>query len=175
MFMAIADEDKMTIVIQKLRLQRGWSQEQLADVSGVSVRTIQRIERGQPGSLETLKALAAVFDVDFDQLQGPAMTTTDTPHPRHTEPGIDSAEALAFAHVRRKRAFFVHLTQYVLVIGLLAVVNLMTSPKYLWFLWPALGWGLGLLSHGAGVFQVVPFLGADWERREVEKALGRKL
>lgn len=173
--MAIADEDKMTIVIQKLRLQRGWSQEQLADVSGVSVRTIQRIERGQPGSLETLKALAAVFDVDFDQLQGPAMTTTDTPHPRHAEPGIDSAEALAFAHVRKKRAFFVHLTQYVVVIAALAAINLIGYPQYLWFVWPALGWGIGVLSHGATVFQLVPFLGADWERREVEKALGRKL
>ncbi|MCE2677030.1 MAG: helix-turn-helix domain-containing protein [Burkholderiaceae bacterium] len=28
-------------MIQKLRLQRGWSQQQLADLSGLSVRTIQ--------------------------------------------------------------------------------------------------------------------------------------
>ena len=174
--LAIADEDMMTMLIQKLRLQRGWSQEQLSDVSGVSVRTIQRLERGQPGSLETLKALAAVFDVDIDQIQGPAMSTIDpAPEPRLADHGLDSAEALAFAHVRKKRAFFVHLTQYVLVIGLLAAINLLTYPRYLWFVWPALGWGLGVLSHGAGVFQFIPFLGADWERREVEKALGRKL
>ncbi|MFN6100724.1 MAG: helix-turn-helix domain-containing protein [Burkholderiales bacterium] len=31
-------------MIQKLRLQRGWSQQQLADLSGLSVRTIQRLE-----------------------------------------------------------------------------------------------------------------------------------
>lgn len=165
----------MTILIQKLRLQRGWSQEQLADVSGVSVRTIQRLERGQPGSLETLKALAAVFDVDIDQIQGPAMTSTDSVPPRPTDPGFDSAEALALAHVRKKRAFFVHLSQYVIIIGGLAVVNLLSYPKYLWFVWPALGWGLGLMSHAASVFQIVPFMGAEWERREVEKALGRKL
>ncbi|WP_296082988.1 helix-turn-helix transcriptional regulator [uncultured Agrobacterium sp.] len=42
------------MLVQKLRLQRGWSQEQLATVSGFSVRTIQRIERGQSASLETL-------------------------------------------------------------------------------------------------------------------------
>jgi len=42
------------MLVQKLRLQRGWSQEQLAIVSGLSVRTIQRIERGQSASLETL-------------------------------------------------------------------------------------------------------------------------
>jgi transcriptional regulator with XRE-family HTH domain len=45
-------------LVQKLRLQRGWSQEQLAELSTLSVRTVQRIERGQTASLETLKALA---------------------------------------------------------------------------------------------------------------------
>lgn len=42
------------MLVQKLRLQRGWSQEQLATVGGLSVRTIQRIERCQSASLETL-------------------------------------------------------------------------------------------------------------------------
>jgi len=51
------------MLIQKLRLRRGWSQEQLAEVSGLSVRTIQRLERGQPGSLETTNALASVISV----------------------------------------------------------------------------------------------------------------
>jgi transcriptional regulator with XRE-family HTH domain len=34
------------MTLQKLRIQKGWSQEQLADLSGLSVCTIQRIERG---------------------------------------------------------------------------------------------------------------------------------
>ena len=38
--------DDSPLLIQKLRLQRGWSQEQLAELTGLSVRTIQRIERG---------------------------------------------------------------------------------------------------------------------------------
>jgi DNA-binding XRE family transcriptional regulator len=66
---------EVNMLIQKLRLQRGWSQEQLADVSGLSVRTIQRLEGGQPGSLESMNALAAVFDVDLDQLKEPSMET----------------------------------------------------------------------------------------------------
>jgi len=45
------------MLIQKLRLQHGWSQQQLAELSGISVRTIQRIERGQPASTESLKSL----------------------------------------------------------------------------------------------------------------------
>src|SRR5205814_6188705 len=53
------------MLIQKLRLKRGWSQQQLADASGLSVRTIQRIENGAAASTESLKCLAAVFEVDF--------------------------------------------------------------------------------------------------------------
>jgi len=34
------------MLVRKLRLQRGWSQEHLAELVGVSVRTVQRIERG---------------------------------------------------------------------------------------------------------------------------------
>jgi Predicted transcription factor, homolog of eukaryotic MBF1 len=38
------------MIVRKLRLQRGWSQDQLAQLSDLSIRTIQRIERGQtPG------------------------------------------------------------------------------------------------------------------------------
>ena len=155
------------MLIQKLRLQRGWSQEQLAEVSGLSVRTIQRLERGQPGSLETMNALAAVFETDLDRLKEPTM---DTPRP-----DIRPDEALALAHVRKVKAFYVHLTQYLIVIPILAVINLMGYPQYLWFVWPALGWGLGLLAHGASVFHFVPFLDGAWERRQVEKHLGRKL
>ena len=64
------------MLIQKLRLQRGWSQEQLAELSGLSARTIQRLERGQPASLETLKALGAAFDVDVSTLKEPDMSPT---------------------------------------------------------------------------------------------------
>ncbi|PLL91167.1 DNA-binding protein, partial [Klebsiella michiganensis] len=38
--------------VKQLRLQRAWSQEQLAELAGVSVRTIQRIENGDRPGLE---------------------------------------------------------------------------------------------------------------------------
>lgn len=154
--------------IQKFRLQRGWSQEQLAEVSGLSVRTIQRIESGQTPSLETLNSLAAVFDVDLSQLKE---TDMDTPINRD----FRSEEALALAHVRRLRGFYMHLAQYVLVIGGLTVINLLLVPHYFWVLWVAGGWGMGLLIHGLRVFDRIPFLNGKWERREVEKYLGRQL
>ena len=56
------------MLIQKLRLKRGWSQQQLAEAAGLSARTIQRVEAGHPASIETLKSIAAVFEVDFSTL-----------------------------------------------------------------------------------------------------------
>lgn len=155
------------MLIQKLRLQRGWSQEQLAEVSGLSVRTIQRLERGHPGSLESMNALAAVFEIDLDRLKEPAM---DMPRAN-----LPPDEALALAHVRKVKAFYVNLTSYVVVIAGLAAINLIGYPQYLWFIWPALGWGLAVASQALTVFGAVPFLNGDWERRQVEKYLGRKL
>ncbi len=57
------------MIIRKLRLRSGWSQDQLAELSGLSIRTIQRIERGQKPSLESLKSLAAVFEMNVSDLQ----------------------------------------------------------------------------------------------------------
>ena len=156
------------MLIQKLRLQRGWSQEQLADLSGLSVRTIQRLERGQTASVESLKALGAAFEIDFSDLKEPDMNTTPSQNVR-------ADEVLALAHVRKLKGFYIHLTIFCIVIGFLAIVNLMTYHRYLWFLWSASGWGIGLLIHGLRVFDRVPFLNGDWERRQVEKYLGREL
>jgi transcriptional regulator with XRE-family HTH domain len=54
--------------IKKLRLERHWSQEQLAEMSGLSTRTIQRIESGQNADFETLKSLASVFEINLSSL-----------------------------------------------------------------------------------------------------------
>ena len=58
--------------VKQLRLQRAWSQEQLAEMAGLSVRTIQRIENGERPGLETLSALAAVFEVTVAEIGGEA-------------------------------------------------------------------------------------------------------
>ena len=51
--------------IKKLRLERHWYQDQLAEMSGLSIRTIQRIENGENAGLESLKSLAAVFEINI--------------------------------------------------------------------------------------------------------------
>ena len=50
------------------RKSKAWSQQHLADVSALSLRTIQRVENEGTGSLETVKALAACFELDVNAL-----------------------------------------------------------------------------------------------------------
>ena len=45
------------------------------------------------------------------------------------------------------RGVAVHLFIYLSVNALLIFINLTTSPDSLWFIWPLLGWGLGLAGH----------------------------
>ncbi|KTD95707.1 MULTISPECIES: 2TM domain-containing protein [unclassified Pseudoalteromonas] len=42
--------------------------------------------------------------------------------------------------------FFENLKRYLAVLTLLTVINLITSPNYLWVIWPALGMGIALLN-----------------------------
>jgi transcriptional regulator with XRE-family HTH domain len=70
--------DEMAINAQQLRSlreQRGWSQEQLADVSGLSARTIQRVEATGAASLETRMALAAALELAPADLLVPAQAS----------------------------------------------------------------------------------------------------
>ena len=46
------------------------------------------------------------------------------------------------------RAFLIHLAIYALVVALCAAVNLWLRPDNLWFIWVALGWGIGVAAHG---------------------------
>lgn len=54
--------------IRCLRQDRGWSQEHLSEAAGLSLRTIQRVEKGTRFSDATARALAAAFDIPLDTL-----------------------------------------------------------------------------------------------------------
>ncbi|WP_293809505.1 2TM domain-containing protein [uncultured Bosea sp.] len=157
------------MLIQKLRLQRGWSQEQLAHLSGLSVRTIQRIENGQAPSVESLKSLASVFEMDFSELRENDMILADR------TPAITPDEELALNQVREIKRFYLRIMQYAVVVAILAAINLTMDARYLWFLWVALFWGVALAFKGLRVFDKIPFLNAAWEKRQVERKLGRQL
>ena len=151
------------MIVRKLRLNKGWSQEQLANLCNLSVRTIQRIERGQKPSLETLTSLAAVFEINVSDL------TAETDMPEKAK--ISKEEEMAILYVRDIKGFYSHLIKYAVVIFCLLILNIVKTPNHYWVIWPALGWGVGLLFHGLNVFEVFNFFGADWEKRQIEKRL----
>ncbi|SHI15984.1 helix-turn-helix domain-containing protein [Ferrimonas marina] len=62
------------MVLKQLRLGRYLSQEQLAQISGLSVRTIQRIESGHKASTESLRCLAAALEVEVETLTQPKVS-----------------------------------------------------------------------------------------------------
>lgn len=64
--------------VKFMRLQHGWSQQQLAAITDISVRTIQRIEKQGECSLESKMALASAFGVapnELDTLPNVALKT----------------------------------------------------------------------------------------------------
>lgn len=155
------------MIVRKLRIQRGWSQEQLAQFSGLSVRTIQRIERGKTAGLESLKSLAAVFEINIQDLQQGMVMDTNT--------NFSDKEIKVIEHVKDIKDFYSHLINYGIVVGALFILNLITSPNYIWAWWVAIGWGMGVISHGLSIFEITNFFGADWEKKQIEKRLNKKM
>ena len=128
--------------IKKWRAECCWSQEHVAEIAGISLRTLQRIENGRAVSRDTAMALAAVFELDVSVL------TLDIN--AEVKKAVEREEAKSL--VQFKMSFVIHLVTYILVIGMLLMINLASSPEKLWIIWPAVGWGIGVVTHGATVY-----------------------
>jgi hypothetical protein len=74
--------------------------------------------------------------------------------------------------VEAKLGFLIHLSVYVIVNILLVAINLMTFPRYLWFVWALLGWGVGLFCHGFAVFVLGE--GSSIKQRLIEKEMRKQ-
>lgn len=146
------------MLVRKLRLQRGWTQAELSEFSGLSIRSIQRIEQGRSYSMESAKALASVFEIDVARL---------------TDGGEEmDEEKQAVLYVKGLKEFWSHLFMYVIfVVAFMATVG----PGNPMVLWGSIGWGLGVIFHGLVAYEVINIFGPKWEKKMIEKRLGRKL
>jgi transcriptional regulator with XRE-family HTH domain len=152
------------MIVRKLRLQRGWTQEHLAEAAGLSARSIQRVERGHVPSLDTLNALAAVFEVPRSVLDPGETTMEATP--------LKDDEAEAIEYVKGLKEFYGHFFLYVLFVVVFGLVFGFDQP---FVYWGAIGWGLGVIANGLNAYEVLTFGTPKWERRMIEKRLGRPL
>ena len=85
------------------------------------------------------------------------------------EPLSPELERLARRRVRALLGLYLHALIYVIVIGGLSLLSLSQGKS--WSVWPAAGWGIGLLLHGVGVIAFGPGgrLGARLLDRERER------
>ena len=56
-------------------------------------------------------------------------------------------------HQERIKGLWIHLIVFLIMNTGLTTLNLMRNPEKLWFYWPLLGWGLGVMLHAAIVYR----------------------
>lgn len=86
----------------------------------------------------------------------------------------DDKYLLAKKKVEKIKGFYGNLTAFLLVNVVLICINLYTSPNHLWFYWPLMWWGLGVVIHGLKTFEVLPCLGKDWEERKIKELMEKE-
>lgn len=72
------------------------------------------------------------------------------------------------------KGFYGNLSSYMIVNTGLMILNLVTSPDQLWFIYPLLGWGIGVAIHAMAVFNYIPFLSRDWEDRKIKELMNKE-
>lgn len=155
------------MTIRQRRLEKGWSQQQLAEFAGVSLRTIQRIEKGNSPTIETLKSLAAVFEVDFNELlEHDASSEID-------ESSLSLEEKEELRHIRKVQRFLKDVAYFLVSIPFLWVISRFGDIDWVWSV--VFIWGAILLWDAYEVFDARDFFGKGWEKRMLEKRLGRKI
>lgn len=99
--------------VKKARLERAWSQSQLATIADVNLRTIQRLEKDGAASFETLRGVAQAFEVDVKELD-PASGTKkskvmiDPQKKVHLMPRLSSGKSLTAIVVGADQFQFEH-------------------------------------------------------------------
>ncbi|MFH0778114.1 MAG: 2TM domain-containing protein [Candidatus Eisenbacteria bacterium] len=75
--------------------------------------------------------------------------------------------------VEEIKGFYVHFSVYLIVNAGLVLINLLTSSHELWFYWPLLGWGIGIVAHAVSVFGLGGFWGPEWEERKIRELMDK--
>ncbi|MFT6699683.1 MAG: transcriptional regulator with XRE-family HTH domain [Porticoccaceae bacterium] len=139
--------------IKKMRLERHWSQEQLAEMSGLSIRTIQRIENGENAGLESLKSLAAVFETNIE----------DSNKKEEIEQIRKEEE-----YVQNVKGFYGFIALAILSLVGFFILALFDSDSEGWFLffYMLIFYALAL---GAAFLNIFDFFGENWKRKMINK------
>lgn len=75
--------------------------------------------------------------------------------------------------VRRLKARYIRLVNYLFLMVFLTMVNFLVSPDYWWVVWPAIGLGLGLVLQTLRAFDLTGRFFDDWEEKQIRKRLAK--
>jgi hypothetical protein len=77
--------------------------------------------------------------------------------------------------IKEQKEFYTHLATYVICGAFFFLLNVVTSPFHWWFVYPMLGWGIGLATHYFKVFGVPGSgIGSNaWEEKALEREMRR--
>ena len=106
----------------------------------------------------------------FFRVKLPILTEKLNPMNPYTPSQEQLAYEKAAKRVEELKGFYGNLISYCIFIPFLIFINFQTSPKYHWFWWPMLGWGIGVISHGIKTFGI----GTDWEERQIKKYMQKE-
>ncbi|MFJ7498743.1 helix-turn-helix domain-containing protein [Serratia grimesii] len=152
-----------TYRIRQLRLDKGWSQEQLATIAGLSTRTVQRIENGEQASLETLTAIAAALGVQVSDLYQPIPAQDENP---------GETEQTIRRQVEAEAKLLSMAVRFALIGLMLFVINWFTHPQYLWSLWAIGGMSFAILMRAMRTLLLRDAL-SRWQQQRLAQKLRR--
>lgn len=97
-------------------------------------------------------------------------------------PGMTERELGIRRRVHRLAEFYRHASVYIIVITALWCFSIWsvwdgTLPNKwyaYWAIWPTVGWGIGLITHGLSVLPVWSFFSQDWEDKKVKELLTKE-
>ncbi len=78
----------------------------------------------------------------------------------------------AVKRVKKVKGFYSHFATWLVFSAFFFILNITTSRGDIWFIYPSLGWGIGVIMHALAVFGL-PMLGKDWEERLMEREMDR--
>ena len=159
----------MKMTIKQRRVEKGWSQLQLAEFSGVSLRTVQRLEKGHRPTTETLKSVAAVFEIDFQELIDNQQSQAID------ESSLSELEKQELERIRKQQGFIRDLLIFATLIPLAFLASFTGILSLRTVLLGLLGWATYFVWEAFNVFEAKDFFDKDWEKRVLEKRIGRKV
>mgnify|MGYP001112089279 CR=1 FL=1 len=76
--------------------------------------------------------------------------------------------------VEELKGFYGHLTAFIIVNVALAIINILTTPGFWWFLFVTFFWGIGLVSHAASLFLKRGIFSREWEERKIKEYMAEE-